>query len=216
MASPLSLIAPIAAEQAAYVSTAQAARAGVDSRALARLAESGVLERALRSVYRVRAAAEPPHAELIAAWTALADGRLPWERPPADAQPPVVVSHTAAASLHELGTFPPARPTFIVTAPRHDPPSRAWRTFVLGLVAGEHREHFLPQGIRLDVTTPERTLVDLAWAEADRDHVVEALADGLSRGLVDLSALRSTLERRWQRRGRGTPGWFRDAVRRAA
>ncbi len=216
MESPLSQIATIAAEQATYVSTAQAARVGVGSRALARLAATGALERVLRGVYRVRAAPEPPYPELLAAWTLLADGRLPWERPARDAQPPVVVSHTAAAALYELGTFPPARPTFIVTKGGREPPSHAWRTFALDLAADEHRERFLPQGIRLEVTTPERTLVDLAWAEADPDHVTDALGDALDRRLVDLLALRAALDRRWQRRGRGTPTWFRDAVRRAA
>lgn len=212
MATPLSLIGPIAAEQATYVSTAQAARVGVKARALARLAGAGELERVLRGVYRVLAAPEPPHPELLAAWTLLAGDRLPWERGP-DTQPPVVVSHTAAAALDELGTFPATRPTFIVASPHRDPSSLAWKTFMLELAADEHRERFLPQGIRLVVTTPERTLVDLAWAEADPDHVTDALVDGLARGLIDLDALRASLDRRWQRRGRGTPRWFRDAVR---
>jgi hypothetical protein len=203
----------VTSQQAGFVSSAQAARLGVPSRAVAALVGVGVLERHLRGVFRVRAAPTPADPELLAAWTLLAGDHLPWE-PVEAGQPPVVVSHTSAAALLGLGTFPVSRPTFIVTRQRHDPPSGLYRTFLLSLAASEWSWELLGAGIRVARSSAERTLVDLAWAEADPDHVVAALRDGLRRGVVDPATLREVLERRWQRRGRGTPRWFLDAIER--
>jgi hypothetical protein len=207
-------ITRITSQQAGFVSSAQAARLGVSARTLAALARAGVLERHLRGVFRVRAAPSPADPELLAAWTLLAGERLPWELV-SPGQPPVVVSHTSAAAMLGLGTFPAGRPTFIVTRHRHDPPSGVYRTFLLSLADGDWSWELLPAGIRIAHTSAERALVDLAWAEADPDHVIAALHDGLRRDVVDLAILRAVLDRRWRRRGRGTPRWFLDAVERA-
>ena len=205
-------IAPITAQQAGFVSTAQAARVGVAPRALTRLAAAGVLDRPLRGVFRVLAAPTPPRSEILAAWTLLQGDRLPWEQALAG-QPPVVISHTSAAQIHGLGTFPVNRPTFVVTRRRHDPPSGVYRSFTLPLEAPDWAWEYLPEGIRVAVTTPERTLIDLAWAEADPDHVREALVRALAAGAVDRGALRAALDRRWQRRGRGTPAWLKTELK---
>jgi hypothetical protein len=207
-------ITRITSQQAGFVSSKQAGRLGVPARTLAALVGAGVLERHLRGVFRVLAAPSPTDPELLAVWTLLAGERLPWE-PVADGQPPVVVSHTSAAALLGLGTFPAGRPTFIVTRHRHDPPAGVYRTFLLPLVDGEWSWELVPAGIRIARTSAERTLVDLAWAEGDPDHVVAALHDGLRRDVVDLETLRAVLDRRWRRRGRGTPRWFLDAVERS-
>ena len=208
-------IAAITSQQAGFVSSAQAARIGVAPRALAALANAGVLDRELRGVFRVRAAPTPPDPELLAAWTLLAGERLPWD-PEADGQPPVVISHTSAATLHELGVFPIARPTFIVDRRRHDPPSGLYRTFRLPLAADEWTRRTLPAGIQVALTTAERTLVDLAWAEADPDHVLDAFDAALRHRTVDSATLRRVLARRWRHGGRGTPTWFARAVEHAA
>ncbi len=194
-------LAAITSEQAGLVSTAQAARVGVDAAALFRLARSGVLERPLRGVYRVRAAPPPANLDVLAAWVLLVGDRLPFE-PLGDGQPTVVVSHTAAARILGLGTFPADRPTFIVLRSRHDPPSGSYRTFTLGLLPEEWRWQVLADHIRVAVATPERTLVDLAWAEADPEHVREALTRHAAN--LDREQLWAIFARRLRRGGRTT------------
>ena len=205
MGNPLDALAPVASEQAGLFTTAQAARLDVDTAALFRLARAGVLERPLRGVYRVRAAPPPADVDVLAAWLLLSGRRLPSEPLPAG-QPPAVVSHTAAARLLNLGTFPPTRPTLIVRHARRDPPSGTYRTFRLELEPGDWCWQALPDHIRVAVTTPERTLVDLAWAEADPEHVREALSRHAA--TLDRDALRTTFARRRRRGGHTTPTWM--------
>lgn len=184
------------------------------SRDLARVAANRLLERALRSVYRVRAAPMPPHPELLAAWVLLQEGHLPWEPIDETQQPRTTVSHGSAAALYGLGAFTPSRPTLIVRKRRNAGAAEPYRAFALPLEPEDWQWRELPAGIRIALTTAERTLVDLAWAEADPDHVRDALRAALVDGAIDLGRSEAALSRRWHHGGKGTPGWFRDELRR--
>lgn len=199
-------LSAITSEQAGLVSSAQAARVGVDTAALFRLARNGVLERPLRGVYRVRGAPPPAELDILAAWVRLIGARLPYD-PTEPGQQVATVSHTAAARMLELGTFPADRPTFIVRRQRHQQTSHAYRTFALELADHDWSWHELRDRIRVPITTPERTLVDLAWAEADPEHVREAL--DRHRRELDPERLHETFTRRLRQGGRAAPGWMR-------
>ena len=70
----------------------------------------------------------------------------------------------------------------------------------------------LPEGIRLPVTTPARTIVDLALSGEDHDHVMDAIDEGQSANLLTTDELRDAIERRRRRRGSGSVKWLASAI----
>ncbi len=94
-------IGDLAASQWGLVTTAQAGGHGVTSQTVARLTNQGALERLSHGVYRLTGAPPSPLDGLRAAWISLDPSRLAHERLRDD--PPIVVSHRSAASVHGLG-----------------------------------------------------------------------------------------------------------------
>lgn len=201
-------LSEIAREQAGYVSSAQAKRAGIPNKDLVRFADSGVLQRVARGVYALPGTFRGPKEDVLVAWVRLARGRLPWDA----SGPSAVASHTTAADLHDFGTFAPDVPTFTVERGRFRPTDETLRLYTAHLDPADWQWLTVSDGARLAVTTPARTIVDVAYASADRDHVLDALADARDAGLVDDSAVRDALDRRRRRRGRGSAGWLEGAL----
>ena len=96
-----------ASEQGGYVTASQATRLGLARDDVARLVDSGDLQRVRRGVFKMRHA-QTEHEDDIAAWLHFERSRLPWER---QGETNVVLSHESAAAFHRLGTIIPSRVT---------------------------------------------------------------------------------------------------------
>jgi hypothetical protein len=175
-------------EQDGFVTTRQAELLGVRRSKLSALVRGGELRPMLRSVYALAKRRPTPRVDerLYSAWLALDGQRLPWER----TDPIVVLSHASAARLHDLGTLPgdivemtaATRRTTTLLAPL-DALDWQW--------ANERR---------VMITTPARTIADLATSPVERDYVLDALADAIAQGTTTPEAILRATERRSPRR----------------
>lgn len=169
-----------AQRQGGYVTARQARRAGFGYSHLAYHVGAGNLERVGHGLYRLPEVPRSAQDQLV---------RLVlWSRG-RDDRPRAVVSHDTALALHELSDALPARVHLSV------PPGfrkRAPRGCVLHqtrLVDGDVEAW---EGLR--VTTPLRTLVDLAdEGRFSREQLGRAVEDALARGLVRRGQIESAL-----------------------
>jgi predicted transcriptional regulator of viral defense system len=193
----LEAVLEAAAEQGGYVTASQAARLGLARDDIARLVDSGDLQRVRRGVLRMRHA-QAQHEQDIAAWLHFERDRLPWERQGATN---VVVSHASAAALHRLGTIIPQLPTVTLPSgsgisPRvtdidvHRAPLRDmdWAWSDVG-------------ALKLPVTSPARTIVDLLLDKQEPSYVVRAAHEALTEGLTTPAELMDTARHRKSRAG---------------
>jgi len=94
--------------------------------------------------------------------------------------PQAVVSHETALTVHELSDLMPAR--IHVTVPKgfrkKVPP-------VLVLHRGSLASHDVEWRAGYQVTTPLRTLLDVARSRVSQEHLDRAVRDALERGLVE-------------------------------
>jgi predicted transcriptional regulator of viral defense system len=199
----------IAREQGGYVSVAQLRRLGVDSQSPPRLARSGLLRRVTRGVYALPGVFGSPFEETIAAWLRLIGPRLPWET----GDPDAIASHATAAYLQGLGTFFPTKPAFTSTRRRNAGPDVAIEIHFSPLADDDWRWLALPEGIRLPITTPARTIVDLALNNEDREHVLDALAEARTR---DLATAQDVVQAYHRRRRRTSADWLVEHLARSA
>ncbi len=164
----------LAASQHGVFSRAQADARGFSKEVIARRVRRGMWEQPHPGVYRLTGAPNSWRASLMAACLAWGPG--------------TVASHRAAAALWEFTGFPPRRIELSIPRKRERP-----------LPHLVHRPVALPATdvTTLDsipVTTPERTLLDLAGV-ASSERVEEALDDALRRRLVSVPRLTQLLRR---------------------
>jgi predicted transcriptional regulator of viral defense system len=199
----------VAREQAGYVTSAQATELGLATHDLVRLADQEDLRRVAWGVYALPGVFPGPREPTIAAWLRLVGPRLPWISAP----PAAVASHTTAATLRQLGTFQDDVPTYTVAKRRNQPTDDSIRIHVTQLGPADWEWLDLPEGIRLAVTTPARTIVDLAWAGEDHDHVLDAMDEALTAGRTTAEDLWHALNRRRSLGGRGKGAWLAGALK---
>lgn len=199
----LDRITEIAAEQSGYLTTAQAERLGVDRTRLAALASGGDLRRVRQGVYAARGIQHAFEPE-IAAWLSFERGRLPWERP--KRSPSAVLSHRSAATIWNLGTLIPELPA--LTVPRRlSSRGRGIEIHTARLGREDWTWERLDGGIRVPVTTPARTILDLAVAGEEPSYVERALREADERGLASAADLRTSAARR-PRTGPAVRAWL--------
>lgn len=179
-------LADLAAEQWGLVTAAQARGLGVSNQTAARLTTRGTLERLAYGVYRVTGAPAGPLDELRAAWLAIEPARRAAERVQDGAT--VVVSHrAAAAAVYGYGDLD--GDTYEFTTPRRRQSRRPDVRF--------HRAEVDPGDCAvvdgLPVTTPERTIVDLAAARIDGGHLAGLVRDAITGYAVDEDELAARL-----------------------
>ncbi len=162
----------IAESQRGLVTSRQAALVGVPRLTLARLEDAGTLDRITHAVYRMGGAPRDEHELLRANWLALDPGRTAAERL-TDKQHMIAVSHRSAAQVHGIGNL-------YADDNRYTANYRKQST--RDGVKLSHR----PLGVsdvRVEagmlVTTPERTIADLARTEPDESHVADVLGDAI-------------------------------------
>jgi predicted transcriptional regulator of viral defense system len=159
----------IAARQSGYFTAAQALDAGYSYPAQRYHAKRGNWLRVDRGIYRFPEWPTGPREDLVR-WSL-------WSRDRA------VVSHETALSLHELGDVDPAHVHLTV------PPN--FRQKNPGVVI--HRADLTPRDVEehegFRVTTPLRSLLDVAAVELDLDQLGQAIAEALARGMTTRRAL---------------------------
>ncbi len=166
---------PLAEAQGGYFTAAQARQAGYAYSQQHFHVRRGNWLRVGRGIFRLYHF--PPHEnEDLICWTL-------WSRTQ-QGQLQVVASHETALSLHGLSDVLPAR--IHLTAPpgfrKPTPPGCVLHRALLAVVDIEERA-----GYR--VTTPLRTLLDVADSPLSQEHLDKAVAEALERGMVRRQAL---------------------------
>lgn len=175
----LAALLEAASEQGGYVNAGQAVRLGLTRDDIARLVQSEDLRRVRRGVFGMLHADDRREDE-IAAWLYFERDRLPWERNGASK---AVLSNASAAALHELGTIIPALPSVTLTAGR---PPRLDDIVVHSVPLRRQDWTWLDLGtVRLPVTSPSRTIVDLLIDGEEASYVRRAVDESLRRGIAD-------------------------------
>lgn len=164
----------LAAEQGGYFTAAQAKEIGYSYQAQAHHVAAGNWLRIDRGLFRLAEWIPDLHDDL-ARWTL-------WSRSRG------VVSHETALSVHGIGEFESARVHLTV------PPGVTVRD---GAVTLHHTD--LPDedvvartGFRL--TTPIRSIIDVAALSPDEDQLARAIRDARQSGLLTIRSLRSRAE----------------------
>ena len=181
-------------EQDGFVTTHQAELLGVRRSKLHALVRGGDLRSVIRSVYVLTRAAPAPRVDerTYAVWLALDGQRLPWDRK----EPIVVLSHTSAARLHGLGTLPDGV-IEMTSVTRRTTTLPAIRLHVAPLEAIDWQ---WAMERRIMVTTPARTIADLALSPIERDYVLDALDDAIEQRTATSEAVLAATARRSPRR----------------
>lgn len=173
-----------ASEQQGYFTAAQARGCGFAWDLLSDGAKRGRYQRLRRGLYRLRAFPSSSRGEVAAAWLAL--GRAV-----------AVVSHESA--LDTLGLSDVVPSTVHLTVPRtkrHLPhlPGVTIHTTTRPL---HTTDVIVRDGVRL--TSPTRTIVDVAQAGTAPEQVELAIQQAMARGLITESGLEQAASRRSQR-----------------
>lgn len=179
-------LADLAAEQWGLVTAAQARAVGVSNQMAARLADQGRLERLAYGVYRVTGAPADQLDGLRAAWLALDPARTAAERRQ-DPTPAVVSHRAAAAAVYKYGDLD--GDVYEFTTPGRRQSRRSDVRFHRATL--EPGEWTVVDG--LPVTTPVRTIIDLAATRIDGGHLAAVVRDAVTRYDVDEAELAERL-----------------------
>jgi predicted transcriptional regulator of viral defense system len=185
--SKLQQLFELAANQAGYFTAAQAHELGYSSRSLVHHVASGHLDRVRRGFYRLVGVPADRYEDVVSAWLRLAARGA-------------VVSHETALALYDLA---PSRSHEIhLTLPRTQRPRASQAT------TGAVRLHTTVTPLRHDeianrfgvhLTSPARTIADVADIGTDPSVVIEAATRALGTGLLSATELRAAVEQRSER-----------------
>ena len=155
--------------QAGYFTSAQARTAGYSAQSQKYHADRGSWARIERGLYRL---SEWPsdESDSFTRWYVWSEGKG-------------VISHESAAEVHNIGDLNPRQVHLTLPAPR--------RTRFTGVTL--HNAALPPSDITthgvIRVTTPERTLLDLADSATTQEQFTELVEDSLRASLVNPSSL---------------------------
>jgi predicted transcriptional regulator of viral defense system len=173
----------LAATQAGYFSASQARDVGYSARSLVHHVAAGHFERVSRGFYRLVGVPAVPHEDVIATWLKFAPRRG-------------VVSHDTALTLYDLGA---SRSHEIhLTLPREHRPRTPQPANVVKLhtTVVPLRRDEVTSRFGVQITSPARTIADVADIGADPSVVIDATGRALASGLVSPSELRSAAKGR--------------------
>jgi len=177
----LRAVQDLASSQWGLLTTPQARSLGVTAAQLARFAEHGALVRLQHGLYVVAGVPFDRHRSLQAAWLAL-DPRVPaYERINTPGVP--VVSHASAAELHGLGDIEADVLEFTVSSRKQS------RREDVRIHRGHVPKTDWTQTAGLPVTTPARTVADLAAAGIDGGHLAVVARDAITTAGVSMEQL---------------------------
>jgi predicted transcriptional regulator of viral defense system len=171
----------LAQEQAGYFTAKQAREAGYEYPQLVYHVSAGNFDRVEHGLYRLPSVPPGEHDELV---------RLSlWSRNQKD-EPQAVVSHQTALVLHELSELLPGEIHLTVPPRFRKPAPRGCVLHKAVLTEGDIEER---AGYR--VTTPLRTLLDVADGSVSLEQLAKAVEEALVRGLVRRGALDAAAKR---------------------
>jgi predicted transcriptional regulator of viral defense system len=168
----------LAATQAGHFTAAQARELGYSARSLVYHVGAGHLERVSRGFYRLVGVPTDSHGDVVAAWLRYAPRRA-------------VVSHDTALALYDLAH---SRSQQIhLTVPRERRPRAAQSASAVKLhtTTVPLRRDEVTSRFGVHVTSPARTIVDVASVGVEPAVVIEATARALASGLVTANELRT-------------------------
>ena len=174
----------LATEQRGYFTTAQARDYGYSRSLLAHHAKTGTFQRVHTGIYRFRDYPSTPREELAAAWLAVG-------------KDVAVVSHESALEQWDLGDLIPETVHLSVPRTRRRLPCLPGVTIHTTTRPLDRENVQMLEGI--PVTTPARTLLDVAQANVAPDQLGFALYQAITRGWIDRDALRVQAARRGPR-----------------
>lgn len=164
----------LASEQAGYFTAAQAKDVGYTYQAQAHHFAAGNWLRIDRGLYRLAEWIPDVHDDLVR-WSLWSRGRG-------------VVSHETALAVHSIGEFESARVQLTV------PANFTMRDDAVVLHHDELDAADVHDRTGFRVTTPTRSLIDVAASAPDEDQLARAVEDARQRGLVSVKTLRSRAE----------------------
>jgi predicted transcriptional regulator of viral defense system len=170
-----------ALEQGGYFTAKQAKEVGYDYPHLAYHESTGNFERVGHGLYRLRSIPPNDNDDLLQLSL--------WSRDRGD-HPQAVVSHESALVLHELSELLPS--AIHLTVP-HTFRKEAPRRVVLHKATLTRPEIEERTGFRL--TTPLRTLLDVAVGGVSQEQLDKAVSEALGRGLVRKSKLAEAIRK---------------------
>lgn len=164
----------LAASQGGYFTAAQARDQGYSYQAQHYHARVGNWLRVDRALYRLPEWPVEQHDELVR-WTLWSGGRA-------------VVSHATALAVHQLGEFESGQVHLTVPQDfgKHDD--------ALVLHRAEVPNQDIAEGAGFRLTTPLRSLIDVAGTGPDEDQLGRAIAEALKRGVLTAKRLRQRAE----------------------
>lgn len=171
--------------QRGLITSAQAADSGLDTTTMTRLNQQSIIRRVRRGVYILAGVAEDALTDIRAAWLAASPHTLADERL-MDKQP-IIVSHVSAASVLGLGDITPAVHTFSTSLRKQSSASDV--RYRMTSITSE--DFVVVEG--LPVTSPLRTIVDLAKDHLDGDQLHRVIADAVYEHRVKISDLSDRL-----------------------
>jgi predicted transcriptional regulator of viral defense system len=173
----------LAAGQAGHFTTAQARDLGYSARSLVHHVQAGHLDRVSRGFYRLRGVPEDRHEDVVAAWLRFRSRQA-------------VVSHDTALTLYEL-TLSRSQAIHL-TVPRRQRPrsARPAGDITVHTTVAPLRRAEVTRRFGVTLTSPARTIVDVAEGGGDPSVVIDAVRRGLGNGLVAGEELRRAVRRR--------------------
>lgn len=164
----------LAAEQRGYFTAAQARDIGYSYQAQAHHVGAGNWLRIDRGLFRLAEWVPDLHDDL-ARWTLWSKGRG-------------VVSHETALAVHGIGEFESARVNLTV------PPGFTMRDDAVTLHHTDLPDTDVVDRTGFRITTPVRSLIDVAEASPDEDQLARAIDDARRAGQLTIRHLRSRAE----------------------
>lgn len=183
----------IADGQFGYVTLAQARRTAVDKAAIGDVIDAGLAENVCPGVIRMRAGGRHPFPRIYTAWLLLEPDQFAWERPRPAAG---VVSGGSALRLYKVGDLPSEHIEFC--AP--EPSALASIPHVVVRQADLHEGDWTDR-YGLPVTSPGRTLEDIASAPSTDLADLSRIASAFLRSGVDEGELAAGIDRYLRRHG---------------
>lgn len=174
----------LASEQRGYFTTAQARDYGHSRALLAHHAKVGTFQRAYTGVYRCRDYPSTPREEVVAAWLAVGKDIA-------------VVSHESALELWNLGDLIPDAVHLTVPRTRRNLPRLPGVMIHTTTRPLKGADVQMVEGLR--VTTPLRTLLDVADSAGAPDQIGFAPLQAIRRGWINRDTLRSEAALRGRR-----------------